>query len=660
MGVAVGLCLYLLPQARRHLLFSPPEPPPPTAVNHTDHARPSVSIQPPQSAQLAEEHPKNNRQELKLTAKDSQTAPEPARENSDVPTAHGSAVVSVSEVSPSPPPAPLTFKPLGYVEKAGGQLEAIILQENEVQVVHIGDLVSGRYQITKITPDSVEAVDETTVQSPVGRTDSRELTADADPLPAKPPKAATQGSPVPAVAGAAAQGQQAEALPQGGVAPLGRAVIARPEQKPLGYVEQTDGLVQTVVAEADTVRLVPGPSTATLAEAAPSVYPAMTSVAQNSPTQPMLPDGAGNSPSNEGHASPSQGVGGIREAAYEVQDANPAPADGSAARLEATLTGQMAGASSSPGDSASQASEIGFPAPAGDSSGSSVYMEPLGFVVKPGGEFADIVKYRDEIYVVGEGERFAGRFRALSVTADRVEAEIDPPRDAHPPPLRAPPETPVMLTAAARDGPEFFSMDDCIKCEFHAPGEVSSKSDAEASFEPGIPPGSGKIDPPGRIIPVAAPRQSPQPASRQADPPPETGTYVFQTLGYVKTQDGDTRAIVADESDLYLVKQGETFAGRYLAVSIDSALVLARRISPIGCEGNTLSAQAESASKDGSKNIDGNWHFPLSELTSLQSLQSASALGNTSPAGPGHDALNFSLAGSGLESPFFMAGNLSF
>ena len=67
--------------------------------------------------------------------------------------------------TPPAPPAPTVFKAIGYVEKAGGQLEAIILQENQVQVVHIGDRIAGRYRVTKITPDLVDALDETLVQS---------------------------------------------------------------------------------------------------------------------------------------------------------------------------------------------------------------------------------------------------------------------------------------------------------------------------------------------------------------------------------------------------------------------------------------------------------------------------------------------------------------
>jgi len=69
------------------------------------------------------------------------------------------------------PPAPTIFKTIGYVERAEGQLEAIILQENQIQVVHIGEHIAGRYLVTKITPDLVDAVDETLVQSPMAKLD---------------------------------------------------------------------------------------------------------------------------------------------------------------------------------------------------------------------------------------------------------------------------------------------------------------------------------------------------------------------------------------------------------------------------------------------------------------------------------------------------------
>src|SRR5208337_183636 len=74
----------------------------------------------------------------------------------------------------------------------------------------------------------------------------------------------------------------------------------------------------------------------------------------------------------------------------------------------------------------------------------------------------------------------------------------------------------------------------------------------------------------------------------------EQATFIFQTLGYVETQDGELRAVVADGSEVYLVKQGETFAGRYLATSVDPILVLAVKVLPEQQAGSILSAQTKS------------------------------------------------------------------
>jgi hypothetical protein len=179
---------------------------------------------------------------------------------------------------------------MGYVEKAGEQLEAIILQENEVQVVHIGDLISGRYRVTKIAPDSVEAIDETLVQSPMTKpngAESKELTAGLSNRPLTPPVAVSEAQPeVLAVAAksdhsANAQGREAVTVappvvaqaqpttPSGDVKEdrIAPTQSTEPDGTPLGIVQKADGKVEAVVADGDTVQLVP--ETSTLAQAAP-------------------------------------------------------------------------------------------------------------------------------------------------------------------------------------------------------------------------------------------------------------------------------------------------------------------------------------------------------------------------------------------------------
>jgi hypothetical protein len=105
------------------------------------------------------------------------------------------------------------------------------------------------------------------------------------------------------------------------------------------------------------------------------------------------------------------------------------------------------------------------------------------------------------------------------------------------------------------------------------------------------------------------------------------GTLVFQTLGYVETQDGAIQAVVADGSSLYLVKQGEVFADQYQATSVDPGLVLAVRVSPGQDARNSLSAQTESGGKPASKRLDGYLHYSLGGLASAQSFYEVDASG---------------------------------
>jgi hypothetical protein len=111
--------------------------------------------------------------------------------------------------------APTVFKPIGYVEKADGQVEAIIMQENDVQVVHTGDLIAGRYRVTKISPEAVQTVDDSQVQP-------------------------------------------------GMVQPAGLEA-----KNSIGYVEQADGKTEAIVADGDSVRLVQQASTVVMAQSHP-------------------------------------------------------------------------------------------------------------------------------------------------------------------------------------------------------------------------------------------------------------------------------------------------------------------------------------------------------------------------------------------------------
>jgi hypothetical protein len=574
---------------------------------------------------------------------------------------------------------------MGYVEKAGGQLEAIILQENEVQVVHIGDLISGRYRVTKISPDSVDAVDETLVQSPMANpngAESKELTAGVGREPSTPPVVVAQAQQeVLAVAARSdrrtnAQGRELLSEAPGDVAQaqpptpshtvredrIAPSQGTEPVANSLGYVQEADGKIETVVADGDTVRLVPEIPTVTMAQVAPRPSQEGASPSQGSPppasTVASTRGSNADSSDHPGEVSAFPHASVVRKASYQVPMPAPAAADESAPNwLGIGSVGDAAGTAEAASD---PTSSIFRENPVGSTDRPTqlpVLMKPLGFVVKDDGEFAAILSEDDEVYIVRQGDRFAGRYRALGVSADAVEAVEDPPRQAHPPPFRAPPAIPDLLSASAREGPSLFSKEDCLGCQSYERWEVSAQVPDDPPVEAETPPPRNRKDAQVDVTPARGPRQRSTPPLKKTVTSPDPGTFVFQTLGYVETQEGEMRAIVAEGSQVYLVKQGDTFADQYRVTRVDPTLVLAVRVSPGQDVGNSLSAQAESGGKPASKRLSGYLHFPLSGLADVQAFHEMGASGSPSSAYLGVNLLNSSLTGFELQSDFFMADN---
>lgn len=76
---------------------------------------------------------------------------------SAAPPANAGAPAAPAAESP-PPPVPL--KSLGYTEKAGGEREALISDDEQIYVVREGEVVAKKYRVLKITPTLVEIEDE--------------------------------------------------------------------------------------------------------------------------------------------------------------------------------------------------------------------------------------------------------------------------------------------------------------------------------------------------------------------------------------------------------------------------------------------------------------------------------------------------------------------
>jgi hypothetical protein len=494
--------------------------------------------------------------------------------------------VAVAQASPAPPPV---FQTIGYVEKAGGEVEAIILQENQIQVVHLGDVIAGRYRVTRVSPDAVDASDEIQAQSAMIESSvkkSEELTASVAAPPSNPPaftaptraevlpgprsveplrniQNAPPATPPPAVA---------KFQPATGIDPI-QDVQGPPDQSAdstsLGFVQKANGKVESVVADGNSVRLIPeGPAVAAagLIRIASYQIPVPALVAA------------------EGPASVGTGGNAAAEPAAVVQRET-----GPVMSLVSQAPGVWKGASAK----------------------SLFSFKPMGFVQQGGGEVEAIVSEDDEVYVVRPGDRFADHYRAVSVSPDAVEAVEEPMRPVVPFRNLDAPAIPDLLSATAQPEPSRVSNLACSGCKIS-----------------GLTGGSAKLwnrsvneSPAGHTLESASLLKSRQAthqpahgpvgisnrAARQARVSTEPSTFIFQALGYVEAAGGDLQAIVADGSQVYLVRQGDTFAGQYLATSVDPVLVLAVKAPQSAA--TTLTAQTESGSKFASNKLG--VQFPL-------------------------------------------------
>ena len=670
-GVAVGVCLYSLLRHRPFLPVHLSDISARVGANSNSLRPPGVQRSlPPQASASVRGHDEKpiHAAPHQAVSKSLRVKPLPA-EALAVPEPAVPKGVVVENVA-STLPVPLVLKTMGYVEKAAGQVEGIILVDNEVKVVHIGDLISGRYRVTKVSPESVDAFDETLVQSPLARrngTKPNDLTASVVDPPTTPRVAAitpqTEAWARAAASTSPAPGQGAETVSP---APTGVAQVqspisaAREDRNPppspepiantLGYVQKADGKVEAVVADGDTVQLVP--ETPTLAQAISPKIPAqvstMADAAISSTRRPA-----------DGDAIYPKGISTqilssvIQPASYQAPSSAFSGADNSApSQLGA---GSVAGVTGTPEGSSDPTAPL-----LTDRTGRSidrwsrptVEMKALGYVVTADGELSAILSRDDEIYIVRQGDHFAGRYLALSVSADAVEAAEDSPMQMFSIPRARPPSSPNLLTAAAESPPSYS--EDCPGCEFGGVGEVSANVPEE-------PPAPAESPPPrNKDEPVRATRAegSLQNENLKEDATaPDPATVIFPTLGYVQTPDGEIQAIVEDGSEVYLVKQGETFADQYRATRVDPELVLAVKAPPAPQAGRGISAQTDSGGKLASKKVRGDLHHPLLGWADSQALHEVDISGGPISADLGVNLLNSSLTRLDMQGQFFLVNN---
>lgn len=64
-----------------------------------------------------------------------------------------------------PPPPPIPLKPLGHSLNLKGEEEAFVTDDEQVYVVHVGEVFAKKYRVLRITPSFVEVQDETSRQT---------------------------------------------------------------------------------------------------------------------------------------------------------------------------------------------------------------------------------------------------------------------------------------------------------------------------------------------------------------------------------------------------------------------------------------------------------------------------------------------------------------
>ncbi len=393
-------------------------------------------------------------------------------------TSAGAPAVSRAQATLPLEPALTTLKPLGYVEKADGRIEAIVGDEDQVYLVHEGETFASRYRVLRISPLAVEVVDQRPQASQAALLVPP---SNSTPTPDSEPKLVASSSPLLPVepvlrrkdekstgAGAAVRpkaprGPQfqpaatARAIPNSSgpaasaLAPLSasrwsssRETIApRTTPKPLGYVEKADGQVTGIVADENQVYLIPQgvaiPGMSSLPKYSPPTDQAPDESRKRS-SQAILPKQEfnedrvfGSPPKVEAFSSselkPVETVAvrkGEELPGFEPAvglgrpidvEARPPPAD---PYLSETQTPETAVSTAAHGDWCAEAS---FPSP----EPASARLEPLGYVERANGQVEVILADEDQVYLVHEGEVLRDKSSKVKTCPSSVQTGPESP-----------------------------------------------------------------------------------------------------------------------------------------------------------------------------------------------------------------------------------------
>ena len=259
--------------------------------------------------------------------------------------------------------------------------------------------------------------------------------ADRHPNPSPAVQAGQPGASGPAGEWAKAKFRAAQGAgsPSGEPGPIAASAVnpQAPPREDIGYVERADG---KVVAEGEHVGLIeeskefvknfhiPAPSPAELQLAlAPPPNPPEAAVPEADQPSAAASAPVAGSPATENGTDVAQ-----------LQQPQAPPADNAQSPSEASLQAESladyAGTQVRPTqpENLQPANGPAFVTAAPDAGVSRSSVTPIGYVEKAGGEKEAIVEYQNHVFLVHEGELFAGKYRVLRLTAIAVEIVEEP------------------------------------------------------------------------------------------------------------------------------------------------------------------------------------------------------------------------------------------
>ncbi len=342
------------------------------------------------------------------------------------------AARSVAASPPGPAFAVTALKALGYVERSDGSVEAIVGDRDHVSIVHEGGTYAERYRVLDITPTLVKVVEdsadaaaqpsilkahsesENQIASLQGVRSEPPAPAEAQRAPSTPAQSGqlkpairpdppaksldNKGQRLPATeAGQYPVGMQADIRrPVDAVAPDTERSEAIPATtrtlKPIGYVEWASGRFEAIVDHQGRVQVLGASERFDRDYFARRVSPSSVEIVEES-RQPFTV-----------HPAPGTVRGEEGKPDLDLRVARAL----SATSLEGKGLVILPGGEPCP-------AAVGARAPP------ACGLKQLGYVERNDGQLLAIMADRDEIYLVGEGEVFAHRFRAIRVSRSWVD-----------------------------------------------------------------------------------------------------------------------------------------------------------------------------------------------------------------------------------------------